>query len=211
MEKTKQTTNNYVNITGRVIDNFEFSHMVYGEGFYRTYIEVTRLSSAVDIIPVMISDRLVNTNSNISGRQVKVIGDYRSYNNHNGNNHKLELFVFATGFEVVDEEEPSENKIYLEGYLCKEPVYRLTPTGREISDVMLAVNNQRTGKSNYIPCILWGRNARFLKNLEIGDKLKLTGRVQSRKYIKKYNEEEMDEKIAYEISVNKVMEIQDQE
>lgn len=198
--------NNSVSLIGKVCVNPEFSHEVYGEGFYIVYIQVPRLSDAYDNIPLMFSERLISPDSIIEGQYLIVEGQFRSYNNFNNNSgHKLMLTVFAREIEISDEEVTNKNpnQICLNGFVCRKPMYRTTPFGREIADILLAVN-RAYNKSDYIPCIAWGRNARFAGTFEIGDNIRVWGRIQSRTYQKKISEDEVEERIAYEISVSKM-------
>lgn len=197
--------NNQVTISGEIVSEFRFSHELYGEKFYLMDVEVPRLSDSSDRIPVMVSDRLVDTNQDFIGVKIKVEGQFRSYNRHEEKKNRLILSVFAREIELVDEIEEGEksNQIYLDGYICKEPIYRKTPLGREIADILIAVNRPY-GKSDYIPCICWGRNARFASNLEVGTRCIVKGRVQSREYSKRFSETEVEKRIAYEVSINKV-------
>lgn len=196
--------NNNVSITGEVASAFSFSHEVFGERFYLADIAVKRLSDSEDLIPVMVSERLVDVTEDLTGVTVRVEGQFRSYNRHEGKN-RLILSVFAREWEFVEEEEKSAkiNQIFLDGFICKTPVYRTTPSGREIADLLIAVNRPY-GKSDYIPCICWGRNARFASGFEVGMRIQVHGRIQSRKYTKKLNETEFEERIAYEVSVSKI-------
>ena len=196
--------NNNVSITGEVASAFSFSHEVFGERFYLADIAVKRLSDSEDLIPVMVSERLVDVTEDLTGVTVRVEGQFRSYNRHEGKS-KLILSVFAREWEFVEEEEKSVkiNQIFLDGFICKTPVYRTTPLGREIADLLIAVNRPY-GKSDYIPCICWGRNARFASGFEVGMRIQVHGRIQSRKYTKKLSETEFEERIAYEVSVSKI-------
>lgn len=196
--------NNNVSITGEVASAFSFSHEVFGERFYLADIAVKRLSDSEDLIPVMVSERLVDVTEDLTGVTVRVEGQFRSYNRHEGKS-KLILSVFAREWEFVEEEEKSAkiNQIFLDGFICKTPVYRTTPLGREIADLLIAVNRPY-GKSDYIPCICWGRNARFASGFEVGMRIQVHGRIQSRKYTKKLSETEFEERIAYEVSVSKI-------
>jgi single-stranded DNA-binding protein len=163
--------NNNVSISGRAVSSPEFSHEVYGEGFYLVYIRVPRLSDTYDNIPVMFSERLVQPDSISEGTFISVEGQFRSYNNFNNNSgHKLMLTVFAREIEFSEEEvsHKNPNQIFLNGYVCRKPMYRTTPFGREIADILLAVN-RAYNKSDYIPCIAWGRNARYAGTFEVGD------------------------------------------
>ena len=205
-------TNNQVTISGEIVSEFKFNHELYGEKFYLMDVEIPRLSGSSDVIPVMVSNRLMEIEQDFRGIKVKIEGQFRSYNRHEEKKNRLILSVFAREIEAVDEIEESEksNQIYLDGFICKEPVYRETPLGREIADVLIAVNRPY-GKSDYIPCICWGRNARFASGLEVGTRCIVKGRIQSREYNKKISETEVEKKTAYEVSVNKVEVPEDEE
>lgn len=197
--------NNQVTMIGEIVSEFEFSHEVYGEGFYLVDISVSRLSDSVDYIPLMVSERLVDVTQSYIGETISVSGQFRSYNRHEEKKNRLILSVFVRELEFVDEIEDDikSNQIYLDGYICKEPIYRKTPLGREIADLLVAVNRSY-GKSDYIPCICWGRNARYASSFEVGSHVEVYGRIQSREYIKKIGEEETEKRVAYEVSVNKI-------
>ena len=201
----KVIENNRVTIVGEVVSEFEFSHEVYGEGFYTLNISVNRLSDSVDIIPLMISERLVDVTEDLRGVIIEASGQFRSYNRHEENKNRLMLSIFVRELQLYDnyEEENSTNQIFLDGYICKPAIYRRTPLGREIADVLIAVNRPY-GKSDYIPCIAWGRNARFAAGFEVGSHIQIYGRIQSREYIKKIGEEQTEKRVAYEVSVNKI-------
>lgn len=201
----KVFTNNQVTIAGEVVSEFSFSHEVYGEHFYMVDISVCRLSNSYDVIPVMVSDRLMDVTEDYRGMVLQASGQFRSYNRHEENHNRLVLSVFAREVMIVEPEEEDQNPnyIFLDGYVCKHPVYRKTPLGREIADVLLAVNRPY-GKSDYIPCICWGRNARFADNFEVGSHVQIWGRIQSREYQKKLSEEEYEKRVAYEVSVSKL-------
>ena len=190
---------------GEIVSEFEFSHEVYGEGFYLVDISVSRLSDSVDYIPLMVSERLVDVTQSYIGETISVSGQFRSYNRHEEKKNRLILSVFVRELEFVDEIEDDikSNQIYLDGYICKEPIYRKTPLGREIADLLVAVNRSY-GKSDYIPCICWGRNARYASSFEVGSHVEVYGRIQSREYIKKIGEEQTEKRVAYEVSVNKI-------
>lgn len=196
--------NNQVTMIGEIVSEFEFSHEVYGEGFYLVDISVSRLSDSVDYIPLMVSERLVDVTQSYIGETISVSGQFRSYNRHEEKKNRLILSVFVRELEFVDEIEDDikSNQIYLDGYICKEPIYRKTPLGREIADLLVAVNRSY-GKSDYIPCICWGRNARYASSFEVGSHVEVYGRIQSREYIKKIGEEQTEKRVAYEVSVNK--------
>jgi single-stranded DNA-binding protein len=205
----KELENNQVTIIGEVVSAFTYNHEIYGEGFYMMDLKVDRLSTSYDIIPVMISERLIDVSQDYRGKYMEVQGQFRSYNRHDERKNKLVLSVFAreANFIELDEENPPEgsktNSIYLDGYICKEPIYRKTPLGREIADLLLAVNRPY-GKSDYIPCICWGRNARFAGNFKVGERVLVWGRIQSREYMKRMDEENIEKRIAYEVSVSKL-------
>lgn len=197
--------NNQVTIMGEIVSEFEFSHEVYGEGFYLVDVAVSRLSDSVDYIPLMVSERLVDVTQDYIGETILVNGQFRSYNRHEEKKNRLVLSVFVREWEFVDEieDEVKSNQIYLDGYICKEPIYRKTPLGREIADLLVAVNRSY-GKSDYIPCICWGRNARYASSFEVGSHVEVFGRIQSREYLKKIGEEETEKRVAYEVSVSKI-------
>ena len=198
--------NNYIDLGGRIASDFEFSHEIYGEGFYRFDVEVDRLSGTGDMLPVTVSGRIVDKEAMTLGKTVRIIGQIRSYNNYveADRKNKLVLTVFAHDIEMEAElPEQSPNDVFLDGFLCKPAVYRTTPFGREISDLLVAVNRSYN-KSDYIPCIAWGRNARYAGKLEVGDHVRLWGRMQSRGYQKRLEDGQVLEKVAYEVSVSKV-------
>lgn len=201
----KVFTNNQVTIAGEVVSEFTFSHEVYGENFYIVNIAVCRLSNSYDIIPVMVSERLMDVKEDYKGCILQATGQFRSYNRHEEKKNKLVLSVFAREIEFVDdiEESAKTNQIFLDGYICKAPIYRKTPLGREIADLLLAVNRPY-GKSDYIPCICWGRNARFASTFEVGSRCAVWGRIQSREYMKKISEDQLERRTAYEVSVSKL-------
>lgn len=211
----KVIENNRVSIIGEIVSEFKYSHEVFGEGFYLVNVSVNRLSDMVDIIPLMISERLVDVTKDYRGMKIEVSGQFRSYNRHEGVKNKLILSIFVREFEFLEddaqiEDQAKANQIYLDGYICKPPVYRKTPLGREIADILVAVNRPY-GKSDYIPCIAWGRNARYASTIEVGGHLQIWGRVQSREYTKKINDEEVEKRVAYEVSVSKIDLIEDAE
>ena len=201
----KVIENNQVVIMGEIVSDFSFSHEIFGEGFYMVEVKVERLSDSSDIIPLMVSERLIDVKADYRGQLIMVTGPFRSYNRHEERKNRLVLSVFAREIEFVDEIEESAktNQIYLDGYICKEPVYRKTPLGREIADLLLAVNRPY-GKSDYIPCICWGRNARYANHFHVGTRCEIFGRIQSREYMKKLSEEQAEKRIAYEVSVSKL-------
>ena len=201
----KVLENNQVSIMGKIDTGFTFSHQVFGEGFYTMELLVKRLSDSEDRIPVMVSERLVDVKENAQGKYVYITGQFRSFNRHEEHKNRLVLSVFAREFEIVEEveEESATNQIFLDGFICKESVYRKTPLGREIADLLVAVNRSY-GKSDYIPCICWGRNARFAAGFEVGTHVQIWGRIQSREYVKKLSETEVEQRVAYEVSVSKI-------
>lgn len=201
----KVLENNKVSVIGKIISGFTFSHEVFGEGFYLVDVAVNRLSDQADVIPLMISDRLININEDYSDSTVEAIGQFRSYNRHEGIKNRLVLSVFVREIHFIEEftDYTKTNQIFLDGYICKAPVYRKTPLGREIADLLLAVNRPY-GKSDYIPCIAWGRNARYASSFEVGSRVRLWGRVQSREYTKKLTETDCEKRVAYEVSVSKL-------
>lgn len=198
-----EISNNNVCVVGRLASGFKFDHEVYGEGFYSAYIEVERISKEKDILPVMVSERLLDMSKDYCGKRAAIKGQFRSFNQYgDSGKRKLVLNIFALEIEVLgdSDEREDENEICLDGYICKPPVYRETLFGREISDLLIAVNRSY-GKSDYIPCICWGRNARFASRLKVGNRVKVWGRIQSREYIKKLSETERETRMAHEMSI----------
>ena len=199
---TNYTENNYLVLIGKIISDKTFSHEIYGESFYIFNLEVPRLSGNEDIIPITISERLIANFDLTIGRKVVIEGQFRSYNSYENERNRLVLTVFAK--DIIDYKEEQEenvsNEVVLNGYVCKKPIYRKTPFGREISDILLAVN-RAYNKSDYIPCIAWGRNARFCENMEVGTEVKVVGRVQSRTYEKKFEDGRTEQRVAYEVSI----------
>ena len=203
--------NNQVTMMGEIVSAFQFSHEVFGEGFYMVELAVSRLSNYSDYIPLMVSERLIDTEQDYTGQFIRISGQFRSYNRHEEKKNRLVLSVFVRELEFLDEIDENEktNQIFLDGYICKEPIYRKTPLGREIADVLLAVNRSY-GKSDYIPCICRGRNARFASGFTVGCHIQIVGRVQSREYVKRISEEEVEHRVAYEVSVSKVDLLEDE-
>jgi single-stranded DNA-binding protein len=208
---TNYLENNYLTLVGKVTGEKEFSHEIYGERFYIFKLAIPRLSGNEDIIPITISERLIGEDTLQEGKNLLVKGQFRSYNSYENEKNRLILTVFAKDVIEVEESKEDEeneivkkdtitNEVILIGYICKKPIYRQTPFGREISDILLAVN-RAYNKSDYIPCISWGRNARFCQNLEVGSQVKIVGRVQSRTYEKKYEAGTSQTRVAYEVSV----------
>lgn len=218
---TNYLENNYLTLVGKVTGEKEFSHEIYGERFYTFKLGIPRLSGNQDVIPITISERLIGEDTLQEGKKLLVKGQFRSYNSYENERNRLILTVFAKDVMEVEEDEEQEeneivrkdtitNEVVLVGYLCKKPIYRQTPFGREISDILLAVN-RAYNKSDYIPCISWGRTARFCQNLEVGSQVKVVGRVQSRMYEKKYEDGTVQNRVAYEVSVGSLEVIQEKE
>ena len=197
--------NNQVSIMGKIDTGFTFSHQVFGEGFYTMELIVRRLSDSEDRIPVMVSERLIDVTQDFTGEYIEIHGQFRSYNRHEEKHNRLVLSVFAREVRFVEEDEENTpvNQIFMDGFICKPPVYRKTPLGREIADILLAVNRPY-GKSDYIPCICWGRNARYASAFAVGGHVLLWGRIQSREYVKRISENQSEKRIAYEVSVSKL-------
>ena len=215
---TNYEDNNHLTLVGKVTSDKRFSHEIYGEKFYIFDLSVPRLSGNADVIPVTISERLLTTQDVFIGAKLQIDGQFRSYNSYDNEKNKLILTVFVKDVQFLEENQEEEeevrrdvvsNEVVLDGYICKKPIYRKTPFGREISDILLAVN-RAYNKSDYIPCIAWGRNARFCENIAVGTEVKIIGRVQSREYEKKYEDGTVEKKIAYEVSVSS-LEIANQE
>lgn len=217
---TNYADNNHLILMGKVTSEKRFSHEIYGECFYIFDLEVPRLSDTSDIIPVTISERLIQDEKMLVGSKVLIRGQFRSYNSYENEKNKLILTVFAKDIfyeeeieEKLESEESKEqtsNEVILTGYICKKPIYRQTPFGREIADLLLAVN-RAYNKSDYIPAIAWGRTARFCQNLEVGTEVKVTGRVQSRSYEKKFEDGTTITKVAYEVSIGSLEVIDEKE
>ena len=201
--------NNKVYVSGEIVSDGVFSHEIYGEGFYEFFVSVKRLSGQADVLPVTISERLIKGADIGIGSQICAVGQFRSYNKIEEGKSRLMLTVFIREL-LSDLPEKNPNNILLSGYICKPPVYRTTPFNREIADLLIAVN-RAYNKSDYIPCIAWGRNARFVKNLCVGDKVAISGRIQSREYQKKLSDTETRTMTAYEVSVSKLAAFEDRE
>ena len=203
--------NNQAVIAGEIISDFEFNHEVFGEGFYFVKLKVSRLSHSSDIIPLLVSERLIDVKQSHIGQFLEARGQFRSHNKQESDKNRVVLFLFAKEIEMIDSaENRNPNEIFLDGYICKEPVYRTTPLGREIADVLLAVN-RAYGKSDYIPCICWGRNARYAGNLSVGSRIQLWGRIQSREYQKQIGEGKVVDKVAFEVSASQMEYIEEEE
>lgn len=198
----EQMNNNKLQLVGTVVKEPIYTHEVFGEGFYETVVAVPRLSEQKDYIPITISDRLLARHEVQVGDKINLVGQFRSYNKMEGEKSKLLLTAFVRDLLPIDES-ITPNVIEITGYICKPPIYRTTPFKREICDVLIAVN-RAYNKSDYIPCIMWGRNARFVQNMNVGEKLTVIGRIQSRTYVKNLGEDKSEERIAYEVSVSKI-------
>ena len=217
---TSYLENNYLTLVGKVTGEKKFSHEIYGERFYIFNLSIPRLSGNADIIPITISERLLKEDTLTEGKKLLIKGQFRSYNSYENEKNRLILTVFAKDLQEIEEEPEEENEmvrkdiitneVVLIGYICKKPIYRQTPFGREIADILLAVN-RAYNKSDYIPCIAWGRNARFCQNLEVGAQVKLVGRVQSRTYEKKHEDGTSETRVAYEVSVGSLEVIEEKE
>ena len=206
---TTELQNNQAAVTGEIESEFVLNHEIYAEKFYTCTLRIPRLSGAYDNVRVMISERLIMDGEYNVGDIVEVTGQFRSYNSYENGDNRLLLTVFAKDIRHADADETKNpNSLYLNGYICKPPIYRTTPFGREITDLLIAVN-RNYNKSDYIPIIAWGRNARFAKNLKVGDNVKIWGRIQSRTYQKRLSEDEIVTKTAYEVSINRMELVED--
>lgn len=202
---------NTVTLVGKILGERKFSHEIYGEGFYLYTIEIPRLSDSSDHLPLTISERLLVDLQLKDGDYVNVEGQLRSYNKFINGNNKLVLTIFVRDIVKTDEEEvKNPNQIYLDGFICKQPIYRETPFGREITDLLVAVNRSYN-KSDYIPCIAWGRNARFSSKLDVGNRIRIWGRIQSRQYQKKLGDGTAINRVAYEVSISKMEKVDEEE
>ncbi len=206
---TNYDDNNHLKLVGKVTSEKKFSHEIYGEKFYIFNLSVPRLSGNADNIPVTISERLLTNQDITVGAKLEIEGQFRSYNSYDHEKNRLILTVFVKDIQFLENQEEEvefrkdqiSNEVVLDGFICKKPIYRKTPFGREISDILLAVN-RAYNKSDYIPCIAWGRNARFCENVPVGTEVRIVGRVQSREYEKKYEDGTVEKKVAYEVSVS---------
>ena len=194
---------NVVYLRGELDENMEFSHEIFGEKFFNAKIKINRLSESYDVLPLTVSERLLQDIDIKSNNKVNVIGQLRSYNKNIDNRNRLVLTVFVREIKQIEDENRDPNSIFLDGYICKEPIYRKTPLGREITDLLVAIIRPYN-KSDYIPSIVWGRNAKFAKTLKVGDRIQMWGRVQSREYEKKTENGETVKKVAYEVSISKI-------
>lgn len=208
----KKIENNIASVTGYFTSEFVFSHEIFGEKFYLVDLECERLSGAKDVIPVMVSERLIDINKDYSDCVLEIKGQFRSYNKRDGEKKHLQLSLFAQDIQFLDGYVASakNSTIYLDGYICKEPVYRKTPLGREIADLLIAVNRPY-GKSDYIPCICWGGNANFSNGLPVGTRVSVSGRIQSRNYQKKIDSGTLETRTAREVSISQLEVLEDEE
>ena len=201
MNTENTVASNKVYLSGTIETTPVYSHELYGESFYEFVLCVPRLSNQHDAIPLTVSERLLNGRTLVIGEKIALNGQFRSYNKIIDERSKLMLTVFVRDFCAVSDDNP--NLAELSGYICKPPIYRTTPFNREICDILLAVN-RAYNKSDYIPCIAWGRNARFVRTVEVGQKLAISGRIQSREYVKKISEDAQETRVAYELSINRI-------
>ena len=204
--------NNKVHLTGQIISEFTFSHEAYNEKFYRFEMSVLRLSGNTDVLQLLVSEKIVDTTKDLRGEHIEVLGQYRSYNVPvNENKTRLVLYVFVQ--ELIEHNDNlydlDENNIELNGYVCKQPRYRKTPLGREITDLIIGVNRPHR-QSDYIPCIAWGRNAKYSMNFEVGQQVKISGRIQDREYQKKLSDETYETRTAYEVSITSIEKIEEE-
>ncbi len=205
--ETNFLENNNLTLVGKITEEKKFSHEIYGEKFYTFGLSVPRLSGNADVIPITISERLFKEDELVLEKKIRIKGQFRSYNSYEESKNRLILTVFAKDIEFLEIQEEIvaskdlvSNEVVLIGFICKTPIYRQTPFGREITDILLAVN-RAYNKSDYIPCIAWGRNARFCSKMPVGTEVKITGRIQSRIYEKKHDDGTTESRVAYEISI----------
>lgn len=196
-----EVQNNKAALTGTIVSDFEYSHEMYGEKFYTVFIESQRLSGNKDVLKAMVSDRLMNVKENHVNQRIIINGEFRSHKDEK----KLSLFLFAQEIQLLDEMQSGldENSIEIRGFIVKKPFHRVTPLGRDIGDTAIAVH-RAYGRSDYIPCIIWGRNSRFATTLEVGTEVIVSGRMQSREYVKHISDTETETRVAYEVSIEKI-------
>ena len=210
----RESGNNNVTLIGKIVEDFEYSHTVLEEKFYKTKFFVMRSSGTSDIVPLIVSEKLVDEDLSYTNREIRIEGQVRTYNKIVEDKNKLFLAVFVKWLDFVAEGKVEDdvitknNEIILDGYLCKDAIYRKTPFGKEISDVIVAVNRPYR-KTDYIPCICWGCNALWVSRLEVGTHVKIVGRIQSREYIKKLSDTESETRVAYEVSVERLIKVSD--
>lgn len=205
MISIKENTN-VVNLVGYIQEDLELSHEIFGERFYTTNIKINRLSDSYDMLPLTVSERLLEEVDIKDCNLFRVVGQLRSYNKNIDSKNKLVLTVFVKEIHQEQEDKKDPNSIFLDGFICKSPVYRRTPLGREITDLLVAINRPYN-KSDYVPAIVWGRNAKFAKSLEVGDRIQMWGRIQSREYEKKSELGDTKKRVAYEVSISKIKKI----
>lgn len=193
--------NNQVHLVGKIVSGLVLDHTAYEEEFYLADLEVIRLSGKADIVPIMVPGKLLNALDDYTGQMIKIKGQFRSFNYCNGSKRVLKLFVYVSELLFIDDivDFTKNNSIILDGYICKPPIYRKTPLGREITDILLEVNRPHR-KSDYIPCIVWGNNARYASVLSVGKRIKISGRIQSREYSKTLDSDNTITKVCYEVS-----------
>ena len=208
MSSSRKWEHNQVIMSGTVLQPLTMSHSAYGEDFYGTVLSVARRSGLLDRIPILIPGRILGSDMHCLGQRIQSRGQYRSWTQHEQGRNHLILQVFVTELSFLGRSGPaacSRNDIYLDGYVCRDPIYRLTPRGREIAEMLLAVG-RAYNKSDYLPCICWGTNARAAQSMKSGAHVRIWGRIQSRIYHKSLLPEDGGsrdyiEKTAYEISV----------
>ena len=198
---------NRAELVGSIDSAPVFSHSAYGENFYELPLSVCRRSGAADLLRVILSDRLTMDTPISEGMTIHISGQIRTYNETDASGIcRLNIVVFARAIEALDESCRHENGISLTGFVCKPPIRRTSPLGREICDLMLAANRMY-GKSDYIPCIAWGRSAVFASGFPVGTHLSAVGRLQSREYKKRNAEGDVSVRTAYEVSVIRLEEV----
>lgn len=205
--------NNEAYVSGIISEQFKYSHEICGEKFYTSVVDVKRNSGVIDKVPIMVSERLEDVGELLIGNgyvvdkwigeRVYIFGQFRSFNKHEGERNHLILYLFAQRIYLIEDTGFDDNSIALNGFICKEPIYRELESGRKICNAMIAVNRPYR-KSDYIPCIFWGRNAVFVDSLDVGTQLEVQGRIQSREYIKKLSDTENETRIAYEVSISRL-------
>lgn len=204
--ENKAMENNQVTIIGEIVSDLVYDHENHKEKFYSTFVSIKRLSETYDTLPVIVSERLIDVHKDYVGELIEVIGQFRSYNKHEGDKSRLILNVFAMNFNIYEQElnDKKCNTVVLDGYVCKNPIYRKTPMGREVTDLLLAVNRPFNNRSDYLPCIAWGRDARYASSFDLGTRVIAIGRIQSRKYSKRIGEDQYETRVAYEVSIQQI-------
>lgn len=200
---TNEDTN--TTLEGIIKEEGTYSHEIHGEKFYTLKLGILRLSGYEDVIPITFSERLIQKDTLKEGKKILIRGQIRTYNKYKNGKNQLIITIFAREIEELEEfiteNESIVNEVTLTGYICKNPIYRKTPLGREITDLLVAVN-RNYDKSDYVPSVVWGRNARYCKDLEIGSKINLVGRIQSRIYEKQDANGNVEKRAAYELSIS---------